>query len=185
MMSLSFGNITREIRHALERRACIIWPPIHAMDTAGGDGRSNQSACIFARMSGPTCKFVRSTCHPPPSNTISPTFCFLFISNYSVFAMEPPSKRRKVRKGTHSCKECRRRKMRCSIFDDSSIDTCVGCYKRGSKCVSQEVSDEDERRGLVCIARKPGMCDLPTPDWTPRSTETSVRCDASFYTTLC
>lgn len=48
-------------------------------------------------------------------------------------------KRRRVRKGTHSCWECKRRKMRC-IFDPptDATTTCNGCRRRGSPCVSQE-----------------------------------------------
>jgi Fungal Zn(2)-Cys(6) binuclear cluster domain len=49
------------------------------------------------------------------------------------------AKRRKVRKGTHSCWECKRRKMKC-IFDPltNATTTCNGCRRRGSQCVSQE-----------------------------------------------
>lgn len=48
-------------------------------------------------------------------------------------------KRRRVRKGTHSCWECKRRKMKC-IFDPltNATTTCNGCRRRGSQCVSQE-----------------------------------------------
>ncbi|KAI1171382.1 hypothetical protein F4777DRAFT_55410 [Nemania sp. FL0916] len=50
-------------------------------------------------------------------------------------------KRRKVRKGTRSCWECRRRKIRCLYpSDDASI--CIGCESRGTNCVSQEFTDE-------------------------------------------
>ncbi|KAH6984360.1 hypothetical protein BKA56DRAFT_314895 [Ilyonectria sp. MPI-CAGE-AT-0026] len=51
------------------------------------------------------------------------------------------SKRRKVRKGTHSCWECKRRKMKC-IFDPLVNGSCNGCRRRGSKCVGQEFSEE-------------------------------------------
>lgn len=49
------------------------------------------------------------------------------------------AKRRRVRKGTHSCWECKRRKMKC-IFDPltNATTTCNGCRRRGSQCVSQE-----------------------------------------------
>lgn len=47
------------------------------------------------------------------------------------------AKRRKVRKGTRSCWECKRRKMKC-IFNPPTNATCNGCRRRGSKCVSQE-----------------------------------------------
>ncbi|KAF8850829.1 hypothetical protein BDZ45DRAFT_632505 [Acephala macrosclerotiorum] len=55
------------------------------------------------------------------------------------------TKRRKVRRGTRSCWECKRRKMKC-IFHPltSSNATCNGCRRRGSKCVSQEFPDPGE-----------------------------------------
>lgn len=46
------------------------------------------------------------------------------------------AKRRRLRKGTHSCWECKRRKMKC-IFDPLAT-TCNGCLRRGSRCISQE-----------------------------------------------
>ncbi|KAF7586168.1 hypothetical protein BBP40_009334 [Aspergillus hancockii] len=52
--------------------------------------------------------------------------------------MEPQPKRRKVRKGTHSCWECKRRKAKC-IFPSPTESTCVGCQSRGTSCVSQEL----------------------------------------------
>ncbi|OCK76859.1 hypothetical protein K432DRAFT_305428, partial [Lepidopterella palustris CBS 459.81] len=51
------------------------------------------------------------------------------------------AKRRKVRKGTRSCWECKRRKMKC-IFGPLSNVTCNGCRRRGSQCVSQEFPEE-------------------------------------------
>jgi hypothetical protein len=53
----------------------------------------------------------------------------------------PTARRRKVRKGTRSCWECKRRKVRCG-FALSSDETCVPCRRRGSICVSQEVPEE-------------------------------------------
>lgn len=49
---------------------------------------------------------------------------------------EPQSKRRKVRKGTRSCWECRGRKVRCTFMTDSDA-VCDGCSSRGTGCVSQ------------------------------------------------
>jgi hypothetical protein len=51
------------------------------------------------------------------------------------------SRRRKVRKGTRSCWECKRRKMKC-IFDSQKNATCNGCRRRGSKCISQQYPEE-------------------------------------------
>ncbi|KAK0757551.1 hypothetical protein N5P37_010278 [Trichoderma harzianum] len=46
-------------------------------------------------------------------------------------------KRRKVRKGTRSCWECRRRKMKC-IFGSPADTACISCKRRGAKCVDQQ-----------------------------------------------
>ncbi|CRL29067.1 Fungal transcriptional regulatory protein, N-terminal [Penicillium camemberti] len=56
---------------------------------------------------------------------------------------EPTPKRRKVRKGTHSCWECRQRKVKCTF---SSLDDaiCINCHRRGTKCTSQAVLDGPE-----------------------------------------
>ncbi|KAI0451054.1 hypothetical protein F5B21DRAFT_488431 [Xylaria acuta] len=53
----------------------------------------------------------------------------------------PEPKRRKVRKGTRSCWECRRRKIRC-LYASEDASICVNCESRGSSCVSQEFADE-------------------------------------------
>ncbi|KAL4738592.1 hypothetical protein BDV11DRAFT_134947 [Aspergillus similis] len=50
------------------------------------------------------------------------------------------SKRRKVRKGTRSCWECKRRKVRC-IFASAEHAVCNNCRRRGTACVSQELHD--------------------------------------------
>lgn len=51
------------------------------------------------------------------------------------------AKRRKTRKGTRSCWECKRRKVRCT-FASSADDVCISCSKRNAECVSQEFPDE-------------------------------------------
>ncbi|EPE04510.1 c6 zinc finger domain containing protein [Ophiostoma piceae UAMH 11346] len=64
----------------------------------------------------------------PPSTTMTP-------------AQVSEARRRKVRKGTHSCWECRRRKIRCQYSSADDI-ICIGCRSRGSSCRSQEFPDE-------------------------------------------
>ncbi|KAK4172668.1 hypothetical protein QBC36DRAFT_70845 [Triangularia setosa] len=54
--------------------------------------------------------------------------------------MEPPRKKLRVRKGTKSCWECKRRKVRC-IFSAATSDVCDGCERRRSTCISQEFPD--------------------------------------------
>ena len=51
---------------------------------------------------------------------------------------------RRVRKGTRSCWEFKRRKIRC-IYNDDNDPTCKGCLNRGTLCVSQEFLDDTER----------------------------------------
>ncbi|PWY89181.1 hypothetical protein BO70DRAFT_265762, partial [Aspergillus heteromorphus CBS 117.55] len=52
----------------------------------------------------------------------------------------PVSKRRKTRKGTFSCWECKHRKRRCK-FEPPSSPICVYCQSHGSPCISQEHAD--------------------------------------------
>ncbi|OAA76106.1 C6 zinc finger domain containing protein [Akanthomyces lecanii RCEF 1005] len=50
-------------------------------------------------------------------------------------------KKRKVRKGTQSCWECKRRKIRCT-FASSTDAVCDGCKSRQTKCIGQEYQDD-------------------------------------------
>ncbi|KAL9473849.1 hypothetical protein ACSS6W_008229 [Trichoderma asperelloides] len=60
---------------------------------------------------------------------------------------ELKAKRRKIRKGTRSCWECKRRKIRC-VFDNAAEDAlCFGCQRRGTTCVSQEFPEEEQSGG--------------------------------------
>ncbi|KAF3384914.1 putative transcription factor gsfR1 [Penicillium rolfsii] len=51
------------------------------------------------------------------------------------------AKRRKVRKGTQSCWECKRRKVRC-IFGSPESIICDNCRRRRTSCISQEYPDQ-------------------------------------------
>lgn len=50
--------------------------------------------------------------------------------------------RKRMRKGTHSCFECRRRKIKC-IFSPDNPNVCTECFARGSRCIDQESADND------------------------------------------
>lgn len=50
----------------------------------------------------------------------------------------PP--RKKMRKGTKSCIECRRRKIKCT-FEPGRTSICNECFARGSTCIDQEHAD--------------------------------------------
>jgi hypothetical protein len=55
--------------------------------------------------------------------------------------LESEAKRRRLRRGTRSCWECKRRKVRCTFA--SEIDAvCVTCCRRGAKCIGQELPEE-------------------------------------------
>ncbi|KAK0632860.1 hypothetical protein B0T14DRAFT_416218 [Immersiella caudata] len=56
--------------------------------------------------------------------------------------MEPVLKRRKARKGTQSCWECKRRKTRCT-FVSPRESVCDGCKSRQTKCIGQDFYEED------------------------------------------
>jgi hypothetical protein len=51
--------------------------------------------------------------------------------------------RRKLRKGTLSCWECKRRKIRCA-FASPAATVCNGCQRRGTTCISQEFPDQPD-----------------------------------------
>lgn len=53
----------------------------------------------------------------------------------------PAPKGRKLRKGTVSCWECKRRKIRCE-YDASTSAICNSCRRRGSNCISQEYAED-------------------------------------------
>lgn len=61
--------------------------------------------------------------------------------SHDVFS-DPGAKRRKVRKGTHSCWECKRRKMKCRFDPRIASASCNGCRRRGSQCISQEFPED-------------------------------------------
>lgn len=52
-----------------------------------------------------------------------------------------------MRKGTKSCAECRRRKIKC-IYQDNR-DICRDCFERGSECVDQEHAQLTEPKSIT------------------------------------
>ncbi|KFZ16878.1 hypothetical protein V502_04850 [Pseudogymnoascus sp. VKM F-4520 (FW-2644)] len=51
----------------------------------------------------------------------------------------PSGVRKRMRKGTQSCTECRRRKIRCSFRPGDDI--CSPCSNRGSHCIDQQIGN--------------------------------------------
>lgn len=54
---------------------------------------------------------------------------------------ERKAKRKKLRKGTRSCWECKRKKIKCIFKSDGNVK-CETCFRRGTNCVSQDLPDE-------------------------------------------
>ena len=55
--------------------------------------------------------------------------------------LNPNPKKRKIRKGTQSCWECKRRKIRCT-FTAPTESVCDGCKSRRTNCTRQEFQDD-------------------------------------------
>lgn len=53
----------------------------------------------------------------------------------------PAQKRRKLRKGTRSCWECKRRKIKCTFASVEHV-TCIGCKRRRTPCISQDMPED-------------------------------------------
>jgi hypothetical protein len=74
---------------------------------------------------------------PPSSSNESPPYD-AHSAAQSDQGQGPP--RKKMRKGTKSCLECRRRKIKCT-FEPGRTAVCNECYARGSTCIDQEHGD--------------------------------------------
>lgn len=68
---------------------------------------------------------------------------------------DPAARRRKIRRGTRSCWECKRRKNRCTWSlshdgkdnnDTAAPTSCDACRRRGTRCVGQEFPEEGTQR---------------------------------------
>ncbi|EPE27262.1 Zn2/Cys6 DNA-binding protein [Glarea lozoyensis ATCC 20868] len=66
---------------------------------------------------------------------------------------EPPRKR--VRKGTRSCWECKRRKVKCQLSSED-VPVCSGCLARGTTCLSQEYPEEREPSNNAQVGERLG-----------------------------
>ncbi|KAL4786962.1 hypothetical protein BJX76DRAFT_345822 [Aspergillus varians] len=88
---------------------------------------------------------------------------------------ESARKKRKIRKGTASGWECKRRKVRCSLVDNPG-GVCTACRRRGTKCLTQDheiaegewpVGDQD---GHVAPIDQPVRTETPACTITPTVT---------------
>ncbi|RAK94797.1 uncharacterized protein BO80DRAFT_312674, partial [Aspergillus ibericus CBS 121593] len=75
-------------------------------------------------------------------------------------------KRRRVRKGSRSCWECKRRKIRCRFAaPDDAI--CIGGQHRRADCVSQEMPEDlsAARRGNRQLGDRIARIEEVMKDW--------------------
>ena len=72
----------------------------------------------------------------------------------------PPAKRRKLRKGTHSCVACRQRKLKC--IWEAQNSKCDRCARYGTECVSQ--FDLEAGNNYISPPKSIGD-ELATPDF--------------------
>lgn len=86
---------------------------------------------------------------------------------------EPLVKRRRLRKGTHSCWQCKKRKVRCIPDPLADGGACDGCRRRGSRCVGQDCPED----GSLPTAT------TPNPDHT--SVGITVTANTNSPPTLC
>lgn len=77
----------------------------------------------------------------------------------------PAPKRKKLRKGTQSCWECKRRKARCT-FPENEPGACEGCRRRGSKCISQDLPDQPSTGTREDLSARLGQVETRTDELT-------------------
>ncbi|CAG9978496.1 unnamed protein product [Clonostachys byssicola] len=87
---------------------------------------------------------------------------------------ENSSKRRKVRKGTHSCWECRRRKVKCT-FESPQDEICITCHRRGAKCASQRDFDDTNLSKRPAEGKEPTDSLANTPTKSPGASRPAIR----------
>ncbi|CAK7222349.1 hypothetical protein SCUCBS95973_004808 [Sporothrix curviconia] len=113
-------------------------------DTSGG-GAADATATT-ATGAAPSISNLPTTATPTTTPTTTATVVAstaLALSDDSSSLTDTPAfpvKRRKLRKGTFSCIECKRRKVRCQ-FGQQTIDeggACLSCQKHGTPCIGQQ-----------------------------------------------
>ncbi|ESZ92628.1 hypothetical protein SBOR_7000 [Sclerotinia borealis F-4128] len=77
----------------------------------------------------------------------------------SVALTEDERRRKRVRKGTKSCWECKRRKVKCQLSSED-VSICSGCLSRGTTCISQEYPEEHDSSGGPQIGERLGRIEL-------------------------
>ncbi|KAF7925205.1 hypothetical protein BELL_0270g00040 [Botrytis elliptica] len=77
----------------------------------------------------------------------------------SVALAEDEHRKKRVRKGTKSCWECKRRKVKCQLSSEN-VSVCSGCLSRGTTCISQEYPEEHDSSGGPQLGERLGRIEL-------------------------
>ncbi|EDN94258.1 hypothetical protein SS1G_10131 [Sclerotinia sclerotiorum 1980 UF-70] len=77
----------------------------------------------------------------------------------SVALADEEHRKKRVRKGTKSCWECKRRKVKCQLSSEN-VSVCSGCLSRGTTCISQEYPEEHDSSGGPQIGERLGRIEL-------------------------
>ncbi|KAL1912900.1 hypothetical protein Sste5344_000987 [Sporothrix stenoceras] len=111
-------------------------------------GRKNASVSFRQSSEGLVAKAVPPTAAPTTTTTTTTTIPIPSddSSSSDTPAAALPVKRRKLRKGTFSCIECKRRKVRCrfaegearEVGDNDTGKACLSCQRHGATCIGQE-----------------------------------------------
>ncbi|RDW81980.1 hypothetical protein BP6252_03092 [Coleophoma cylindrospora] len=73
--------------------------------------------------------------------------------------VEDEHRRKRVRKGTKSCWECKRRKIKCQLSTEN-VPVCSGCLQRGTNCVSQEYPEEYDQPSGAQLGERLGRVEM-------------------------
>ncbi|KIW04246.1 uncharacterized protein PV09_04551 [Verruconis gallopava] len=100
----------------------------------------------------------------------------------------PLPKKRKLRKGTKSCWQCKRRKIRCSFASPHSV-SCDGCTSRQLECVSQHYDESQQNvncstsESLQSEVEFQSACSRPKSAFVSRGHDLSVTLSPSLSLT--
>ncbi|KAM3074304.1 hypothetical protein ACMFMF_006320 [Clarireedia jacksonii] len=72
---------------------------------------------------------------------------------------EDEHRRKRVRKGTKSCWECKRRKVKCQLSSEN-VSICSGCLARGTNCLSQEYPEEHDSSAGTQVGERLGRLEV-------------------------
>ncbi|KAI0845876.1 hypothetical protein F5Y00DRAFT_161731 [Daldinia vernicosa] len=70
--------------------------------------------------------------------------------------MEAGPSRKRLRRSTRSCYQCRKRKVKCQLIDEK-VDTCAECVKSGTQCAIQPPETELSSEGSPIYVDKEGQ----------------------------